>query len=128
MVENESFIRKELDKSTNSVIIIDDSNYKSSRSSNVSFSTNYLKLSEQVALIISKNKLTYFRNMKILIFILLSPIFFLGVLQLIQNLSEYYHETIKNKEPEIVDLDSVSLKCGWDNCTSIGISLIVNKM
>ena len=127
MVENESFI-KNMDKNANSMIIIDDSNYKSSRTSNVNFSTNYLNLTDQIGLIIDKNKLTYLRNMKIFVFIILSPIFFLGVLQLIQNLSEYYHETIKNKEPQVTSLDNVSLKCGWDNCTSIGISLIVNKL
>jgi hypothetical protein len=125
MVENESFIKKDIEMNTkNNVIIIDDSNYKSSRPSNVKFSTNYLPFYEQLKLMLEKNKIQYFRNIKILLFILILPFFFVGILQCIQNLSDYYQESIIIREPNINELKGVNIKCG-ENCISLGIALIV---
>ncbi len=125
MVENESFIRKDVEMNLkNSVIVIDDANYKSSRTSNVNFSTNYLPFGEQLILMLNKTKTQYLRNIKILIFMLIAPIFFLGILQVLQNLSDYYQDSITTKNPETYDLNNIDLKCG-ERCTSLGIALIV---
>jgi hypothetical protein len=125
MVENEKFIKKDIEMNVmNNVIVIDDSNYKSSRPSNVKFSTNYLPFNDQLKLMLVKNKIQYFRNKRILFFVIFAPFFFLGILQCIQDLSEYYNDSVVITEPEINNLNNSSLKCG-ENCTSLGIALIV---
>ena len=142
MTESEIFIDSEkvnlgLGKSPshsakNSMVVIDDSDYKSTRKSNVNFSTNYLSLKEELKLMWYKNTLVYSRNIKSLIFVFISPFVFLTILQLMQNLSDDYTSTLTHRNYNSTEIDAVDLKCTSNqhskynpDCISIGISVIV---
>jgi hypothetical protein len=79
-----------------------------------------------------KNIKIYTRNIKTLLFVFLTPIFFLTFLQLLQNLSNFYNSSIVVKDHSPIPVDSVNLSClnntygKYDKaCISIGIAIIV---
>jgi hypothetical protein len=127
MVENENFLKKEIEMKAipSKTIVIDDTKFKSSKRPNINFSTNYLSIPEQLKLILNKHKLIYSRSIGVLLFMFLSPIFFLTLLQLLQTLNDRYNQFLIVKEHKEFDLNSISLKCEAEPCISVGISLLV---
>ena len=135
MTELESFIKEENSQSkiTNNILVINDSDYKSSRQTNLNFSTNYLNFKEELKLMIFKNSTIYSRNLKTISFIFLTPILFLFILQILQNLSIMFNKKSINKERPIQYIEKVDLKCSQNKmakfdtgCISLGIAVIVN--
>lgn len=124
---NESELKS--DKEKLNVLIINDKDYKTTRQTN--FYTNYLSFREELNLMIFKNFIIYSRNLKTIIFIFLTPIFFLSILQIIQNLSDNFNKSIDIKNHPLNDIDRIDLKCTQnennfsDECISIGIAVIV---
>jgi len=113
-------------------IIINDSDYKHSRKTKIEFSTKYLTFYEEVKLMNSQKYLIYKNNLKVLLFILLSPLIFLTVLQIFQMMTDKYNESNRIIYHEIIAVDRISLKCTTSNlgryekdCISIGIAITV---
>ena len=132
--------RQKLFKS-DELIVIHDSDYKTTRKSKVNFQANYLQISEEIEIMVKRNIKIYSRNYKSLLFIFLSPIVMMLLLQLIQNVSNDYNEDNVIKEPIPINLNSVDLNCKnskyfsfnekminnekINDCISIGISVLV---
>jgi hypothetical protein len=127
MLENENLIKKEIEMRSipPNTIIIDDNKHKSFRRSSINFSTNYLKISEQLRLILKKHLIIYSRSIGVLIFMFISPLFFLGLLQFLQSITDSYSDMLVTKEQPTIDLSTISLSCELPPC--IGVSLLVNK-
>lgn len=122
-------------KSKNNILVINDSDYKSTRQAKINFSTTYLSYKEEIKLMLYKNITIYLRNIKTLIFLITAPILFLTILQVLQSLSDYYNENVVTKHHKITDLDEVNLNClnnpygKYDKgCLSIGIAILVKKL
>jgi hypothetical protein len=114
------------------LIIINDSDYKHSRKAKIEFSTKYLTFYEEVKLMNSQKYFIYKNNLKVISFILLSPLIFLTVLQIFQMMTDKYNESNIISDHEIIEVDRISLKCTTNNlgkypkdCISIGIAIIV---
>jgi hypothetical protein len=112
------------------VLIINDSDYKSNKKQNINFSTNYLTIKEEIRLMTYKNYIVYSRNIKSLLFVFLSPIFFIWLLQQLQYLSDSFSSSKAVIDHPIVDLNSINLNClnnkkNPENCVSLGIGIIV---
>jgi hypothetical protein len=124
-MENENLNKKEIEMKniSRNTIVIDDHKSRDTRRSNINFSTNYLSLAEQLKLILKKHFIIYTRNIGVLIFMFISPIFFLTILQFLQTIAESYSDMLVTKEQPIIDLSSIPLKCNIPPC--IGISILV---
>ncbi len=140
--ENESFISSGnsnksshlSNKLKNNILVINDSDYKSTRQTKINFSTAYLTFKEEIKLMLYKNITIYLRNLKTLFFIFASPILFLTILQILQSLSDFYNQSVVTKNHNINDLDEVNLNCLSNpygkyeiGCLSIGIAILVKK-
>jgi hypothetical protein len=125
MSENENINPKAVEMKNMSTIVIDDSKNKLIKRSTQNFSTNYLSLNEQLRLILKKHFTIYSRSLGVLIFMFLSPIFFLALLQFLQIVSDQYNSIVITKERPVLDLNTISLKCEEEPCISIGISVLV---
>jgi hypothetical protein len=116
----------------NKMLVINDSDYKSTRQTNLKFSTNYLNFKDELKLMMFKNFKIYSRNIKSIIFIFFTPILFLFIIHSIKYMTEYYSKTLINKGYPITNIDNINLKCSQNNfakfdsnCISLGISIIV---
>lgn len=142
MTEMESFISdkssgsqgtsKTKEKEKSNMLIISDSDYKSTKTANLNFSTKYLTFKEEIKLMMHKNSTIYSRNVKTLLFVFLTPFIFLFILQMVQSLSNFYNTSIVVKDHEEVLIDNVDLKCAHNpygkyknDCISVGIAVIV---
>jgi hypothetical protein len=119
-------------KSKNNILIINDSDYKSTRQSKIKFSTAYLTFKEEIKLMLYKNFTIYLRNVKTLIFLFITPVLFLTILQILQSLSDLYNQSVVTKDHKITNIDFVNLSClknPYDKyeigCISIGIAILV---
>jgi hypothetical protein len=108
------------------LVAISDSEFKHIKKSRINFSTNYLTFQQEIELMIIKHFTIILRNVKTLLFILLSPIILMTILQIIQTMSDYYTSSLVVKEHPIIDLNSINLKCNnTKGCISLGISILV---
>jgi hypothetical protein len=114
------------------LIIINDSDYKHTRKSKIEFSTKYLTFYEEVKLMTLQKFLIYKKNIKVLSFILLSPLIFLTVLQIFQMMTDKFNESTMIIDHERIEVDKISLKCTTNklgkyskDCISIGIAIAV---
>ena len=128
-------------KKSEELIVIHDSDFKTSRKSKVNFKANYLQISEEIEIMVKRNFKIYSRNYKTLLFIFLSPLVMMLLLQLIQKLSNDYNEENVKIEPIPTNLTTVDLNCRnskyfyynekiinnqkINDCISIGISVLV---
>jgi len=136
MSENKKFIKPE------ELIVIHDSDYKTSRKAKISFQANYLQFKDEIKIMVERNFKIYSRNNKSLIFIFLSPIILMIFLQLIQMLSDEYSQSQIIKDPPKINLDNIDLNCRnskyfafnekiinekqkINDCISVGISILV---
>ena len=96
----------------------------------VSFNPSFLSFREEISLMLYKHLLIYSRNIKSLIFVFTSPIFFLSLLQAMQYLTDNYKNRSITLNPTITNLNDVSLDCHLNlnitNCISLGIGVIGN--
>ena len=137
MSENKKFIKPE------ELIVIHDSDYKTSRKAKISFQANYLQFKDEIKIMVERNFKIYSRNNKSLIFIFLSPIILMIFLQLIQMLSDEYSQSQIIKDPPKINLDNIDLNCRnskyfafnekiinekqkINDCISVGISILVS--
>lgn len=130
--EVEEFIKLDIDHTIvkfaagKKKVTIEDTNYKPNRRNNINFSTNYLSLTEELSLMLNKHYLIYKRNLKLLVFIFISPIIFLAFLGFIQTLTERYTKSMINKNPTPINIDDINLKCDFsEGCLSLGVAVIV---
>ena len=121
-----------LDSEKNKLIVINDSDYKHTRKSKIDFSTNYLTFVEEIKLMTSQKFIIYKQNLRVLSFMLLSPLIFLYILQILETLTEKFTKSYIVKDPEQVDIDNINLRCfeniigNYDqDCISIGLAIIV---
>lgn len=136
MTERQKLIKPE------ELIIIHDSDYKTTRKQKISFQANYLQFKEEIKIMIERNFKIYSRNYKSLIFVFSSPIILMIMLQLIQMLSDEYSKSQILKDPQKTDLNEINLNCRsskyfshnekkikekdiTNDCISLGISVLV---
>jgi hypothetical protein len=128
-------------KKSEELIIIHDSDFKTTRKSKVNFKANYLQISEEVDIMVKRNIKIYSRNLKSLFFIFISPLVMMILLQIIQKISNEYNQENVKIDPIPTNLSKVDLNCknskyfkfnekiinnqNINDCISIGISVLV---
>ena len=105
MTERQKFIKPE------ELIVIHDSDYKTTRKAKISFHANYLQFKEEIKIMFDRNIKIYSRNIKSLFFIYASPIIFMIVLNIIQFLSDEYSSSQILINPHINNLHEFDLNC-----------------
>jgi hypothetical protein len=126
MSESTGFMESEMEKGNN-ITVIDDSDYKSTRKTKINFSINYLTFQEELELLMWQNIKIYSRNLKTLLFIVLTPIILLSWLSYINVLTADYNETLIDKHPKNISvIENINLTCAQSDCLSIGIAVIVS--
>ena len=135
MTERQKFIKPD------ELIVIHDSDYKTTRKAKISFQANYLQFKEEIKIMVERNIKIYSRNYKSLIFIFTSPIILMLLLQIIQMLSDEYSTSQIVKNPQKTYLNNIDLNCKnskyfsneiennknekTNDCISIGVSVLV---
>ncbi len=105
MTENQKFIKPD------ELIVIHDSDFKTTRKAKISFQANYLQFKEEIKIMIQRNFKIYSRNYKSLIFIFSSPIILMILLLIIQIISNEFTQNQILKDPPITNLNEIDLNC-----------------
>ena len=102
---------------------------KSSKSK-ITFNTSNLTTKQEIILMLKKHIIIYSRNVKSLLFIFLTPIFFMYMLQAMQYLTDNYKNKSVILNYPITKIDNLDLNChnnlNITNCISLGIIVLGN--
>ncbi len=96
--------------------------------SRITFNSSNLTTKQEIILMLKKHFIIYSRNAKSLLFIFLTPIFFMYMLQAMQYLTDNYKNKSVSLNYPIVNIDNSELNChinlNMTNCISLGISIL----
>ena len=94
----------------------------------IPFNSQKLSTNAEILLMLEKHVIIYSRNLKSLLFILVTPIFFLYMLQMMQWLTDHMKNRTITLEHPIRKIDNINLNCfetlGLSNCISLGFVVI----
>ena len=94
----------------------------------IPFNSQKLSTNAEILLMLEKHVIIYSRNLKSLLFILITPIFFLYMLQMMQWLTDHMKNRTITLEHPIRKIDDINLNCfetlGLSNCISLGFVVV----